>query len=162
MMSKKPEIIWRNKGLKILPKFRVWYNAHEGKMYPVQSLRINKDSSITVNATDDPDEWNPIKISGKWQVGYLMQFTGEVDKLKNEIYDGDIVEVEYRSDKIIGVIEYIDGCFEVVFNEPIFDKTLNFWRKRLYLKCFVVNRAIKIIGNRYENPGLLPKDDKET
>ena len=145
-----------------IPKFRVWYNVHEGKMYPVQSIRTNKDGSVTVNATDNPEDWNPIQVSGKWKVGYLMQFTEEDDKNKKEICEGDIVEIEttglnYRSDNAIGTIEYIDGCFEVVFNEPIFDKTMGFWRKNLYVKCFVVNHAIKVIGNKYANPELLHK-----
>jgi uncharacterized phage protein (TIGR01671 family) len=150
----------------MLPKFRVWYNVHEGKMYPVQSLITNQDGSITVNATDNPTDWNPIQVSGKWQTGYLMLFTGEMDKTGKEICEGDVVEVEttgmnYRSDLEKGVVEYIDGCFDVTFNEPIFDKSIDFWRKRLYVKCFVVNHAIKIIGNIYENPEHIAAKDAQ-
>lgn len=69
----------------------------------------------------------------------------------NEIYVGDIVEVKSASvggmRRISGVVEVIDGCFDVVFDVPVYDSILKFNRERQYVKCFSVNHAIKVIGN---------------
>lgn len=91
------------------------------------------------------------------------QFTGEHEELGHkgkEIYENDVVEINtlginYESKIIRGVVKFVDGCFEVEFSEPVYDIGLKTYRQRLYVKCFVVNRAIRIIGNIYE-PELLP------
>lgn len=90
------------------------------------------------------------------------EFAGEHEKLGHkgkEIYEGDIVEINthginYDSKTIRGIVNFVDGCFEVKFSEPVYDLHLKTHRQRLYVKCFVVNRAIKVIGNIHE-PELL-------
>ncbi len=132
----------------MLPKFRVWHNVHEGKMYPVQSIRTNNDKSITVNATDDPDSWNPLQVSGKWQVGYLMQFTGLKDKNGKEIFEGDILTHE---DKDLHVVEYNCGRWSARLVKHISSR----WPAQ-YLDCSWMHW--EVIGNICETPELLPKD----
>ena len=87
----------------------------------------------------------------------LMQSTGLKDKNGTEIYEGDIVRVptmgiNYSHDHIGGVVELIDGCFTVMFSQPVYDITLKTYRPSLYVKCFTVNNDIEVIGNIYENP----------
>lgn len=96
----------------------------------------------------------------------LMQFTGLRDCKTGvfpegqEIYEGDIVKVfivggpfggvdgpnDTKSGHKVGVIQFADGCFEIKFSTT-----------RDYLKCYVANNSVDVIGNIYENPELLVK-----
>lgn len=93
----------------------------------------------------------------------IMLFSGLTDIKDNNIYESDIVEVDttgmnYRSEKVKGIVKFIDGCFTVEFEKLVYDAVLKCNRERLYVKCFTVNHALKIIGNIYDNPELHPKD----
>ncbi len=156
----------------MLPKFRVWYNVHGGKMYPVQSIRTNKDGSVTVNATDNTDDWNPIQVLGKWQNGYLMQYTGLKDKNGKEIYEGDIVTESVNSCKWIYEVrsceEFGVNLFKVVrYRNFTTDENGDqiggdFWVNDIYDQLRDA-RYITVIGNIYENLDLIvPKDAQES
>ena len=106
-------------------------------MYPVMGIQINADGSWTVNATDNRDNWNPVQVSGKWQVGYLMQAIGRTDKNKKEIFEGDIVDcTRYKGEEIYRVvikdIRYIP--------QEMFGSSLD---------------SIEVVGNIFENKHLI-------
>lgn len=108
------------------------------------------------------DSENPMSIH-EVIPGTVGQFTGEHEMLGHkgkEIYKDDVVEIKaiglnYENKTIRGVVKFVDGCFEVEFSEPIYDMSLKTYRQRLYVKCFIVNNHIKVIGNTHE-PELLP------
>ena len=86
--------------------------------------------------------WKQIQI---WHdADKIMQATGLKDIYKNEIYEGDIVEVfnTYKEEYFKGSVHYKNGSFYIRKD----DLTSHYrW----------INYEIKVIGNTFENPQLL-------
>ena len=81
----------------------------------------------------------------------LMQYTGLKDKNGVEIYEGDIVETVYNGEVFAGVVVY--DLSEVDFK--VTDGKEKYGRNFQYLAG---NDENEVIGNRYENPGLLKEE----
>jgi hypothetical protein len=76
------------------------------------------------------------------------QFTGVIDneETKNEVYEGDILFNTVMGDR--WVCKFVDGCFIV----DLPDKNYN--------TCLGAVELFEVIGNIYDNPGLLLKVEK--
>ena len=72
----------------------------------------------------------------------LMMFTGLQDKHGKEIYEGDILNSDYKNCSK-GVVEYQSGCFGM--DEP--DEGFTTFEH-------IIEKDWEIIGNIYENPEL--------
>jgi len=137
-------------------KYRVWDFVNK-KMLPVCLIRRNADGSITVNATDNIDCWNPIQVSGKHKNGELLRYIGLKDKNGKEIYEGDIITYygysAYGRDKTktIECIKWNDSAcgFDLSYITIIDNGDIG-------LGCI----DIEVIGNKYQNPELLKGGDK--
>lgn len=151
----------------MLPKFMVFYNAHGGTMYPVQSIITKPDGSTVVKVIDHPDYWNPIPVSGKWKVGELLQFTEVSDKYGKEIYDGHIVEKRYygllsiRKSEICGIVKY--GTFSILAELGSIEISVTGWYVELSDGSgkIPLTNEFEIIGHCFENKELLTKEERE-
>jgi hypothetical protein len=102
----------------------------------------------------DAHFWIGVQDSPEVPARTSQQFTEHVDNKGVEIWDGDRVKVWDAVGKSwTGVVRFIDGCWEVSYDEPQWDRGMELNRTRLYLKCFTINHAIEVIGNIIENPG---------
>jgi uncharacterized phage protein (TIGR01671 family) len=113
-------------------KFRAWHKEAKEMLYPDNG----KQSYVFYWL----EEGQPVDI---------MQFTGLLDKNGKEIYEGDVYKCRIYSrthgkwDRFIGVITYIGTSFRVVGV-----KQYSGISAELYANG-------EVIGNIYENPGLL-------
>ncbi len=126
-------------------KFRAWN---------IQTKRMLKDS-INLNHGEGLD-YNQAE-----EDFILMQFTGEKDKNKKEIYEGDILKFEFTKDnKNRGLVHY-HGVVWYAKKSKWALRRKNKDKKKTHIVGLGKIKLIdhEVIGNIYENPELL--EDKE-
>jgi len=125
-------------------KFRCFYRD---KMYQVEELSFyGDDDSCSVNLIGIDIDGAAIGVNPDDEhVKGIMQYTGLKDKNGKEIYEGDIVSVEWGGMEDEYVIRELGNPFVIEFRDygwfP-FDKYLP------------TPECIKVIGNIHENPEL--------
>ena len=134
-------------------KFRAYikkdYNKELiGKTLEISSIHLKKNKVIIGYSINKSNYGNK---SFNYEDIELMQYTGLKDKNGKEIYEGDIVSFNLKSDSegqpyIIGYIEY--------------QTTFSGYRIMSFEGSFALDYNIKdieVIGNIYDNPELLKK-----
>lgn len=114
-------------------KFRAW-NKENGmrQIFPDDLTVTDRDEFFVMHVGDEP---------------ILMQFTGLLDKNKEEIYEGDVVVTERISGgNIKGIIVWKRARFLVEGIQPAPQKEWQIYENML---------RYEVIGNIYENPELL-------
>lgn len=126
-------------------KFRVWDLINK-RWLNLWTIKLNIDGSVLA-VTDMVD----LEMYGMHQVE-LMQYTGLHDKNGKEIYEGDIVkEGSGPGGPSIGTIDNINGDTVVKFLPGTIPDDWN----HEYYPVFGKMDHSEVIGNIYENPGLL-------
>ena len=131
-------------------RFRVW--DFRRMIYPEadEGIFIHGDGSVVAFVTNG-------HCNGKGDPEYMMVYDGPVyiemlstglkDKNGKEIYEGDLVR--YPIERLGGFskpteITFIEGCFILGYKDHMTKDYLYTWLD-----------DIEVIGNKYENPGLL-------
>jgi uncharacterized phage protein (TIGR01671 family) len=125
-------------------KFRAW-DKKTGSMFAVTNVRMNyqgvKEVRIAGKVTTDSTAYstpNDRLIAGRVE---LMQSTGLEDKNGKEIYEGDIVSYKVGSVKTGGPVKWSEEGAQ--------------WIKGNNQALSTYQKTTEILGNIYENPGLL-------
>jgi len=139
-------------------KFRA-YHIGEEKMCTVSLLR--SVGAFLDQVVPEPDQI----VSDKWYIAaletgrfcdmaefHLMQYTGLKDKNGKEIYEGDIIESNGSSYKIVFGFEE-DSCVICWHAELINNENVT-WPLGFSDYDSHKNKYIQVIGNIYENPEL--------
>ena len=95
-----------------------------------------------------------------------MQSTGMIDSTGKEIYEGDIVGIDWIGVKSFGVVMYVPPSFIAVsfscVEEAKSMKTIGFgncWYHGIDRFASSPETEIVVLGNMYENPELLDEKD---
>lgn len=144
-------------------KFRAWHKEKEKMFVPTW---INKDMSVGMPDNISNNESDSIVTDNI----EIMQFTGLHDRGGDEIYEGDIVRVEFdpysndvfnENGEFVREEETYDHCeiSEVKFENGGFVVSADFGDYSQTTVGWAIDDgsmvALKIIGNIYENPELL-------
>jgi len=132
-------------------KWRVWLDDEKDMVYT-----DNDDYEFFLDQKGTLWEWGydpalgeyGLDLVGPMKGVVIMDWTGTQDVNGKDIYEGDIVETDGQRGKV-----FIDfyGCRiqKVCHCEEIKDKHYN------YVNIYGLN--VVVIGNRYQNPELLPE-----
>lgn len=143
-------------------KFRAWDNENEYMITSLQGVYTALRNRMNITKQDDGyynngDLLKPNK--GKYT---LMQYTGLHDKNGKEIYEGDIVrQVSYKySNDEYGHKGFYENISKVLYKGRAFQyewiRTNGIEMPKDFKESF-----IEVIGNIYDNPGLLEKGAEE-
>lgn len=124
-------------------KFRA-YDHQVKEMFEVKIIDFeNELVKVNSQTRNHNDTWRCIKDD----VCSLMQYINIKDKNKEEIYEVDICIYTNQKGKHIGVVKWMNtlNSFRLVFKEKE--------------EFFFISDDNEVIGNIYENPELLEKND---
>ena len=92
-----------------------------------------------------PDEFANGKTWEDYEVipESVMQFSGQYDKNKKEVYEGDVLRFYDEDTPLDVVLAFVDGALMVVYTS------------KLDVRCSWAVNDMVIIGNIHDNPELL-------
>ena len=144
-------------------KFRAW-DSYEKKMLFADEFPIFFEKDNGFHSGKCADNGN-----GDWGNLPLMQYTGLKDKNGKEIYEGDIILIENQKTQIqkkkaiCTIAMSSRGGYCAIIEKVI--KWENFRldppapKTHIYFFNILDTLVYEIIGNIYENPGLIKKED---
>lgn len=123
-------------------KYRAW-NKKANKMWTWETIHRNRVFALSPNLP-----YTDFIVLPNSEDVELMQFTGEYDKNKVEIYEDDLV----KKLNCIGRVVFKDGAFVIENGKN--------WHWKTKPVGHDINKGIEVVGNIFENPELLEDVDK--
>lgn len=133
--------IWNERGRRMIPKFRAWDKSNK-KMCDVKALSAFNGGEVTIKR----DGENASYVVPIERV-ILMQSTGLKDKNCVEIFENDVVKLQYTiaSDfEFFRVTRFRGGAWRID-------------NRRRGSDLWLRNEDCEVIGNVWENPELLER-----
>jgi uncharacterized phage protein (TIGR01671 family) len=126
-------------------KFRVWNIESKKFSENHEEMALSRKGEL-IKVIVYPENHFVSKVDFGYEINL---FTGLIDKNKNEIYEGDIIEIifeEMAGTRALAEIRFNEktGAFIMVHPKGIPYRDLTFLKK-----------TIEVIGNKYENQELL-------
>nr|UVY07255.1 MAG: YopX protein [Bacteriophage sp.] len=128
------------------PKFRVW-DRLTGKMFPVGII----DCSIQAVYIEEP---NGLDSCRNFDEIELMQSTGLEDKNGKEIFEGDVVKYEVGRNTYTEEVAYDKNFAGFGVKDAKANVVFTFGEIAENISLI----SLEVIGNIYENPGLLEEE----
>lgn len=127
-------------------------------MIPVEDIQFYDSRTVVDGIPMTPREVQPtmINTNSAWRTldeVELMQFTGLLDKNGKEIYEGDVIEVDWsKAETQRYEVVFEQGNFCYSYEEAHHGKVEPV---RVFYQLDLAHRWAMVIGNIYESPELL-------
>lgn len=136
-------------------KFRIFDKVNKNMIYPADKIYISMFGKVLFERIDDStvDEAE----EGTFD---LMQFTGLLDSKGREIFEGDIIRYTahagYNLNSFTSAVQWMDDHAAFYYDCGYYDR---FFCESDELQGDVLN-YMEIIGNVFEHPGLIEKEEE--
>lgn len=135
-------------------KFRSWSKTNK-RMY--NRVLAGPGDPCSIVWDDERKDWLQFDDA----CGDLMQFTGLHDANGKEIYEGDIVATGIGPDYVKSIVRIGRGEIYINVGDDSYSRGYyGVYLERSCLEDLLLDGKMIILGNIYENPELLKKDEQ--
>ncbi|QEA49929.1 DNA-packaging protein [Latilactobacillus curvatus] len=125
-------------------KFRAWDKLTQ-KYWNIENWHFEDEYLDLIESGVSVADPNSERVWRKFNEVELMQYTGLKDVNGVEIYEGDVVKFDTNVQILESEVAYYHGMFTI----------------KKYGEKIPLFTALKVIGNKFENPKLLEVTDNE-
>ena len=129
-------------------RFRAWH-VKEKKMYYRGYQRFLSVLLCERDPANDDGRGKPVKRAWYGDC-FLLESTGLEDKARREVFESDIVRVKHRGEAFTGLVGPVPDTFGAGKIHPLKELL-----KKHGIMGYPDNLEIEVLGNEFENPGLL-------